>query len=279
MMKKRILLLLALCLCAAVLCACQSNQPSQPWSVVSNNPAQNTQNLTTPTPPTDVPDWDDDMPNYDDGTYDPASEEGGEDDVYIPDPVGSEPTAAPTMRSEYAGATPVVIDPIDKPTPTPLPPLTFTYQTYDATNLHLSFEAPAGWVASTPSGDTFVLTNPNPSADYAASITVRAVQVTGTYGTSELRTEINNMLDTIGESGYDRFSPSRTAERTLLDAAGVYANYTGTLSTGAKTAGRVHATCVGRTLYTVHVSYPQGYTDTYKDQVYDKLRETIKITQ
>ncbi len=274
-MKKRILLMATLCLCVAALCACQSNQPSPPWSVVSNNPAQNTQNLTTPAP-VETPVPDDNMPDFDDGTYDPSSEEGGEDDFYIPEP---EVTAAPTMRSEYAGATPVVIDPIDKPTPTPLPPLTFTYQTYDATNLHLSFEAPAGWVASSPSSDTFVLTNPNPSADYAASITIRAVQVTGSYGANELRTEINNLLDTIGESGYDRFSPSRTAERTLLDAAGVYANYTGTLSTGAKTAGRVHATCVSRTLYTVHVSYPQGYTDTYKDQVYDKLRDTIKITQ
>ncbi len=274
-MKKRMLMMVTLCLCAVMLCACQSNQPTQPWSVVGTNRPQATQNLSTPQP---VEPNDDDMPDYDDGTYDPSSEEGGEDDFYIPDPV-PQVTAAPTMRSEYAGATPVVIDPIDKPTPTPLPPLTFTYQTYDATNLHLSFEAPAGWVASSPSSDTFVLTNPNPSADYAASVTIRAVQVAGSYGTNELRTEINNLLDTIGESGYDRFSPSRTAERTLLDAAGVYANYTGTLSTGAKTAGRVHATCVGRTLYTVHVSYPQGYTDTYKNQVYDKLRDTIKITQ
>ena len=44
-------------------------------------------------------------------------------------------------------------------------------------------------------------------------------------------------------------------------------------------AGRVHATCVNKVLYTVHVSYPKAYTDTYKEQVYDHLRDTIMITQ
>ena len=44
-------------------------------------------------------------------------------------------------------------------------------------------------------------------------------------------------------------------------------------------AGRVHATCVNKVLYTVHVSYPKAYTDTYKKQVYDHLRDTIMISQ
>ena len=61
--------------------------------------------------------------NFDDGSYDPASEEGGEkEDV---EDVPALPTTAPTIQSDYAGATPVVIDPIDKPTPTPLPPIIF----------------------------------------------------------------------------------------------------------------------------------------------------------
>lgn len=65
----------------------------------------------------------------------------------------------------------------------------------------------------------------------------------------------------------------------MLDKAGVYANYTGTLSDGTKIAGRVQATCLNKVLYTVHITYPQGYKDTYVDKVYSKMRSTIKITQ
>ena len=63
-------------------------------------------------------------------------------------------------RQQYAGASPVVIDPIDKPTPTPLPPITFAYQTYNATKLHLSFDAPAGWIVDDSASDTYILTQP-----------------------------------------------------------------------------------------------------------------------
>ena len=48
--------------------------------------------------------------------------------------------------------------------------------------------------------------------------------------------------------------------------------------------GRVHATCVEKVLYTVHLTAPADYWDLtgdgdYKDGVYDQLRHTIKITK
>ena len=41
---------------------------------------------------------------------------------------------------------------------------------------------------------------------------------------------------------------------------------------------RVHAACLDKVLYTVHITYPRAYTETYKEGVYDKLRDTIKLT-
>lgn len=273
-MKKRMLLALALVLCLAVLCSCQSGGPK--YTVVETNKPQATQNLNMGgAQPTDV------ITNYDDGSYDPTAEEGVGDD--LPDleiETAAPVTVVPTVRGEYAGATPVVIDPIDKPTATPVPPLTFTYQVYDATKLHLAFEGPVGWVVDESANDTYVLTNPDPSMDYAASLTLTATSVSSQMNKSSLEDHIEAMLDAIGDGAdIKSYSPSRTAERTLMDATGIYANYTATLDDGTLIAGRVHATCLNKVLYTVHVTYPRAYRDTYVDTVYATLRKTMNITQ
>lgn len=281
-MKKRLMLAMVLVLCAMLLCACGEKNTSSKYQVITSaNPsAQATQNLQMNDTGSSVTD---DAFEYGNYGYDPLSEEDDDDGddayYYIPDVTEVPVTVAPTVRGEYAGATPVVLDPIDKPTPTPVPPLTFSYQTYDATNIHLTFEAPAGWTIYEPNTSTFMLSNPSQGVDYTASITISATAVSSNYSTSDLKSVVKGMLDQVGEGGFDEFSPSNTAERKLLDTNGVYANYTGTLSNGAEAAGRVHAVCVNKVLYTVHVTYPRAYTETYKEQVYDHLRQTIMIVQ
>ena len=287
---KKLLLTALLLLCALALAGCSGNQSeTQRYQVVgevTQAPAVATQI------PEGVAEAEEDVDpfseidaayDYDNGDYDPTSEDdkGTGDLVFnVSDSsvvVAEAATAAPTVNSEYAGATPVVIDPIDKPTATPVPPITFTFVNYDATKLHLAFEAPAGWTVDDVQSDTYVLTNPDTSADYQASITVRAIPVTSDYNHSQLVSEVKSMLSSIG-SEFSDWSPSKTADRTLLDKSGVYANYTATKD-GAQVAGRVHVTCIGKTLYTVHFSYPRAYRDTYADNVITQFRKTITITQ
>ena len=273
MNKKRMLCLL-LALCAVLLTACQEKEvfdTMPPESRATEAPAADAgQDLfgTTVVGTTD----------YDDGSYDPASEEGGDwEDVPVEN--GDTATAAPVIQSEYAGATPVIIDPIDKPTPTPLPTLSFSYVTYEASSLHLTFEGPSGWIVDDTIADTYTLTNPDPSMDYAATLTVRAVPVNKAYTKSELTKEVKGMLDTLSGSGeLTSFSPSNTAERTFLSTTGVYANYTAVeKETGAEIAGRLIVACVDKKLYSLHVSYPRGYRDFYVSNVYDKFRHSVKL--
>lgn len=276
-MKKRMLLALLLALCVAVLCACQDGGTK--YTVVDKKDpaqAQATQNLNMGSTQTAEPTTD-----FDDGSYDPTAEEGlGENMPDFEVETAAPVTPVPTVRSEYAGATPVVIDPIDKPTATPVPPISFTYQAYDATKLHLTFEGPVGWSVDDTAADTYVLTNPDPSMDYAAKLTLTATSVSSAMNKSSLEDHIESMLDAIGDdSNIKSYSPSRTAERSLMDATGIYANYTATLDDGTEIAGRVHATCINKVLYTVHVTYPRAYRDTYVDTVYGTLRKTMNITQ
>jgi hypothetical protein len=191
-------------------------------------------------------------------------------------------TPAPTVRGEYAGATPVVIDPIDKPTPTAVPKLQVAHAAYDAKKLGLSFEGPAGWLQDDSAEDTFILQNPNARMDYAATLTLTAKKVSADYSTSDLKSVVKGMLDSIGVAGFEEYDPSQTDDRTLLGKTGIYANYTGTLIVNDKSvqvAGRVHAVCVDKVLYTIHLTAPRAQWNDYKDMVYDKLRDTLTITK
>ncbi len=280
MWKKVICLVLALC-AVLVLTGCQqketfptSREQAEQAASEAGGGQEDTQNIFGETPvPAQV--------DFDDGTYDPSSEEGGGSEAVYDNGDEDEnvlPTEALFMKSEYAGATPVLIDPIDKPTPTPLPPLTFTYANYEAPALHLAFEAPAGWIPDDSAADTYVLTNPDPSVDYAASLSIRVIPVSKTYNKNELTKELKGILDTIGSEGFSKFERSNTAGRKFMNADGIYANYTGTRLDGAKAAGRIIIACSNKTLYILHVTYPKGYTKTYVDGVYDKFRHSVKVT-
>ncbi|MBR6165790.1 MAG: hypothetical protein IKQ45_07700 [Clostridia bacterium] len=270
--RKLTILCLALVLCACLLSGCGQEKetfPNQPrQETATTAPEQQGQQNTEASVPETV--------NFNDGSYDPASEEDGQVEF-----IADSATPAPTVRSEYAGATPVKIDPVDKPTPTPLPKLTFTYSKYQAQAMHLSFEGPAGWIAEEIGTDRFRLTNPDPSMDYAATVEIQAVPVTKDYSQKELTKEVKTYLDNLrSQGGFADFDSSNTATRAFIDGNGVYATYRGTLQGVAETgvAGRVIINCVKKTLYILHASYPRGLADTFADGVYNKVRHSMKLT-
>ena len=110
MWKKRILCLVLVVCAALVMTACQQKEtfPTSPVQQEQTQqqeaPAQNEQNIFGDTP---VPQ----QINFDDGSYDPTSEEGGNEEMLPIDQTAADGTTpAPTIKSEYAGATPVLID-------------------------------------------------------------------------------------------------------------------------------------------------------------------------
>ena len=282
--KKTICLALVLC-CALVLTACaqQATYPNQPKQDSASQSSTEQQPVTGQA---DMSAASEAAPaqqiNFNDGSYDPASEEGGQSEQ-IGDTAQNAPavTNAPMMQSEFAGATPVKIDPVDKPTPTPLPKITFFYTTYNAPNLHLTFEGPAGWIADDMAADTYILTNPDPSMDYEAKAEIRTIAAGKDYTQKELVKEAKAQAEALqGTGSFQSFSTSDTATRTFINGNGVYIAYKGTLNDGQETgvAGRIIVNTVNKVLYVLHVSYPRGLADTFADGVYNKIRHSMKLT-
>lgn len=282
--KKTICLALVLC-CALVLTACaqQATYPNQPKQDSASQSSTEQQPVTVQA---DMSAASEAAPaqqiNFNNGSYDPASEEGGQSEQ-IGDTAQNAPavTNAPMMQSEFAGATPVKIDPVDKPTPTPLPKITFSYTTYNAPNLHLTFEGPAGWIADDLAADTYILTNPDPSMDYEAKAEIRTIAAGKDYTQKELVKEVKAQAEALqGTGSFQSFSTSDTATRTFINGNGVYIAYKGTLNDGQETgvAGRIIVNTVNKVLYVLHVSYPRGLADTFADGVYNKIRHSMKLT-
>jgi len=200
--------------------------------------------------------------------YDPASEE---DNGYFVDA-----RYDASGNAVYAGATPIPIDPIDMPTPTPRPELTFTYGEYTAAKLGLKFNSAIGYTVDDSQSDVYVLTEPAAAVkdNYAATITLQIMPINKNYDLDDVKTDLKNYLLT-EKTKYQGWESYTAASKTLMGEKGYYNNYRGELPDGTIVRGRVHMAIIGENeLLVLHVSCPGWFNTSYM-KVYDQIRETL----
>lgn len=281
-MKRFLAILGSLVLVCTALTGC-SGQP-QPQQQVYNEATQYIGPVNTPTPepvyePTDAGSDSGDTSLFASNPYDVAaagdplansalSEEDTTSDEEA-EPVG---TIYP-----YAGSTPIPLDPIDMPTPTPRGEISFVYTPYYVQSLGLTFEGPAGWLPDETVSEAFTLTEPAQQMKdgQLGTINIFAVPTTADYSLNELKAEVKQRATAIGSTNFTDWNPSLTAERYLMGSEGIYMNFSGTMVTGIKVGGRIHATCRDKKLYVIQITYPLEYKEDFLN-VFSKLRETIK---
>lgn len=219
------------------------------------------------TNPYDEQDWGDE----------PLYEENFVDEEYSSDYQYDYYTTAETTVYPYAGSTPIPLDPVDMPTPTPRPALSFTYVSYTSYGLGVTFEGPAGWQVDESQNQMMILSEPSGQIKDGQQciITLSAEPVSSTYDEGDLKSHVKQRLDTIYTSDMSDYSPSLTATRYMMGQKGVYANYTGTLLDGTEVGGRIMYVSLDRVLYGLEIIYPLGYKDDYLD-VFGSIRKSIK---
>ncbi|MBR6184844.1 MAG: hypothetical protein IKQ41_01115 [Clostridia bacterium] len=204
--------------------------------------------------------------------YDPAAEEDYDSSIYT---FGGEYDEY--GRSKYAGATPIPLDPIDMPTPTPKPTIPFSYGIVSADKIGVTFEAPVGWQIDTSADDSVTLRDPNPVDGVNATLMVRIASVASGYKLSDVKSDLHMMLKELGQYNYSSWTTTDTATRTLLKKDGYYADYYGDYYDGTSVYGRVMMALLdGNRVITVHLSCPNGYFSSSYKSVINHVRETLK---
>ena len=178
----------------------------------------------------------------------------------------------------YAGSTPIPLNPVDMPTPTPKPDLSFTYARYIASTVGITFEGPANWQVNESQSGVFILSEPTNQVKDGQQciITISAEPIGSDYKQKELETHVQHRLDTIGGAKFSSFKPSYTATRHMLGSTGVYANYSGTLADGTPVGGRIQYVSVGRVLYGLEIVFPEGFRGDFID-VFGEVRGSMSF--
>lgn len=201
--------------------------------------------------------------------YDPASEE---------DPSS---VVVPNIRTDNynasAGATPIPIDPVDLPTPTPRPPLVFSYAKYTANALGISFESVANYEIDESQPGAYTLREPLSMLkdNYPVQITFTMTPVQSGYKADTIKADLRDKFKSISSVNFTSWETTSISRRTLLGKEGYYGNYRGVMFDGTIVRGRVHMALVDGQLLTIHISYPGWYNTDYLN-VFGHIRDTLK---
>lgn len=254
--------------------ACAARNPGGDFAVATQKPA-GAQVQQTPEP-TVEPYADPAETDWDNAGYDPGAEDGDVPEELLE----KEAPVVVATYYPYAGATPMLLDPIDKPSPTPRPALAFTsYQTYEATKLGLSFEAPTGWIVDDSAADSYTITDPQMWDNYQAYLTIQVQSISKAYSASDLKAEVKAMFASISAKNYSAWQPSSVDPRKMMGQEGMYGNYAGTLVDGTRVRGRVTAISTNNKLIIVHISDPANFNSDYLAGVYKKVESTLTETR
>lgn len=176
------------------------------------------------------------------------------------------------------GATPLALDPVDMPTPTPRPSLVFTYASYTTSNmpLNFTFEAPADWILDASVPGVITLTDPVARDGYQGYVTITMVTKDASYKMADMKNELNANVAALHATNFIEWKNESIENRTLVGKDGCYTTYRGVRYDNVIIRGRVHMALLdSNRVITVHLSAPGWYNESYTN-VYKKIRETIK---
>ena len=267
MWKRQLAFALVICLACVLLSGCAEQQTNYPEAGTNQTQPQTVRQQdvyqTATEAPAPVVEFPDD--------YDPQAEEEDEDEPA--EEPGSTTAASDQVISKYAGSTPIPIDPVDMPTPTPKPDVTFEYETYDI-KMGYSLDAPTGWEVVQDDANTFILRDPVMRDNVKGQIMLTAQTVPSTYRANDLRSELSNQLTQL-QRNYVQWRVWTPDSRALLGGSGVYNAYRGETYDGTAVRGIVHVALLDRKVVTLSFSAPADYNTSYQ-RVYNYVRGHIK---
>lgn len=188
------------------------------------------------------------------------------------------------LTPDDPSATPIPVDPIDKPTPTPMPTPNYAYKTYTSDSLNISFSIPYTWLLNPNTNQTTTLQFVEPKSEmmepdgYQTRITIEKVNMGLDQTAADARTELESTLEELG-STFTSFKSGSIDNAKMSDANGYYCYYRAEYNDGTKTYemnGRIMIVAKGKALYQVRITTPRSWYS-YYESVFRTVRSTFKF--
>ena len=202
-----------------------------------------------------------------------------------PEPIASdEKLDVANMTLDDPSATPIPVDPIDKPTDTPMPTPNYAYKTYTSDSLNIAFSIPYTWLLNPNTNQSTTLQFVEPKSEmmepdgYQTRLTIEKVNTGLTQTVDDARERLESTLSQM-EGTFTSFTSYPIASRSNGDAKGSYCYYTAEYNDGTKTylmRGRIIVVAYEKALYQVRITAPQNWYS-YYEHVFRNVCNTLKF--
>ena len=202
-----------------------------------------------------------------------------------PEPIASdEKLDVANMTLDDPSATPIPVDPIDKPTDTPMPTPNYAYKTYTSDSLNIAFSIPYTWLLNPNTNQSTTLQFVEPKSEmmepdgYQTRLTIEKVNTGLTQTVDDARERLESTLSQM-ESTFTSFTSYPIASRSIGDAKGSYCYYKAEYNDGTKTylmRGRIIVVAYEKALYQVRITAPQNWYS-YYEHVFRNVCNTLKF--
>lgn len=190
-----------------------------------------------------------------------------------------------TLQLDNPLATPVAVDPIDKPTPTPAPTPDYMYDTYTSSSMGISFSIPYSWLLNPSTNQETTLQFVEPKNEmmepdgYQTRLTIERFSAGLNQTAADARTRLESVLTEL-EGMFTTFKANDIATASIGGASGYYCYYRATYNDGTKEysmRGRVAVVAHDKELIQIRLTTPSNWFS-YYNHVYRQLRATFKFT-
>ena len=190
-----------------------------------------------------------------------------------------------TLQLDNPLATPVAVDPIDKPTPTPAPTPDYMYDTYTSSSMGISFSIPYSWLLNPSTNQETTLQFVEPKSEmmepdgYQTRLTIERFSAGLNQTAADARTLLESVLTEL-EGMFTTFKANDIATASIGGASGYYCYYRATYNDGTKEysmRGRVAVVAHDKELIQIRLTTPSNWFS-YYNHVYRQLRATFKFT-
>ena len=188
------------------------------------------------------------------------------------------------VQPDSPAATPVAVDPIDKPTPTPAPTPNYIYDTYTNPSMGVSFSIPYTWLLNPNTNLETTVQFVEPQSEmmdvggYQTRLTIEKLNMGLQQTASDARERLEYVLEEL-EQSFTSFSANSIAAQSVGEANGYYCYYKAEYNDGTKNYlmnGRIIVVAHEKALYQIRLTTPRSWYS-YYEYVYRKVRSTMEF--